>query len=290
MIKENFAKLLEPYQLLIEKKIRENISSLGQKTVLRDACEYALLTGGKRFRPSLVFIIAKELGRGYEVTPAALAVEFFHTASLVADDLPCMDNDDERRNKPTVHKVFGESTALLTTYALIAAGYEAISKNACLLKKEDPTSDHVCQLALENAARNTGFFGATGGQYFDINPQDLSANSIKQMIQWKTVSLFEIAFVFGWLFGGGNIESLEKVKKCAAHFGLAFQIADDFDDVHQDSKCDRKGNMIAALGNSAAKKMFHEELKNYHRSLSSLNLAGDLKAIGNLLESFLKKY
>lgn len=283
MSKENFAKLLEPYQILTEVKIKESIENFGQKSPLRDACEYALLSGGKRFRPALVFMIAKELGHKNEVAPAALAVEYFHTASLIADDLPCMDNDDLRRNKPTVHKVYGESIALLSTYALIAAGYEAISKNSALINRPQ-----VCQLALENAARNTGFFGATGGQQLDIHPDDLSLKSIKQMIEWKTVSLFEIAFFFGWLFGGGETTRLPLVKKAASHFGLFFQIADDFDDVNQDAQCDRKGNMIAALGEKAARKMFHEELENYQTALSSLNISGDLKTIGNYFKYLVK--
>jgi geranylgeranyl diphosphate synthase type II len=285
MNKKDFATLLEPYQLLTEKKIRENIKNFGEKSPLRDACEYSLTTGGKRFRPALVFMIAKELGFNYEVTPAALGVEFFHTASLVADDLPCMDNDDLRRNRPAVHKVYGESTALLVTYALIAAGYEAISRNTIHLRGQNPQADAICQLALENAAHNTGFFGATGGQYFDINPKDLTQKSIRQMIHWKTVSLFEIAFVFGWLFGGGNPAKLDAVKKCASHFGLAFQIADDFDDILQDKKSDRKGNMVLALGKSEARTMFLEELDSYQKLLLDLNLGGDLKSIGEFLQN-----
>lgn len=79
-------------------------------------------------------LIAKALNPSAEVSQAALAVEFFHTASLVADDLPCMDDDDERRNKPSVHKVYDEATALLVSYALISAGYEFLAKNAETLK------------------------------------------------------------------------------------------------------------------------------------------------------------
>src|ERR1700722_633886 len=104
--------ILKPYQQQIEQKLQESIEQLGAKSKLRDACEYALLNGGKRFRPILVIMIANALGKKFDVTSAALAVEFFHTASLIADDLPCMDDDDERRSKPTLHKVYGEGTAL----------------------------------------------------------------------------------------------------------------------------------------------------------------------------------
>src|SRR5689334_6324109 len=105
--KAELAELLQYYQQRVEEKIREQLPSLGGSGELRAACEYALLNGGKRFRPALVYMVANALGKGQDISAAALAIEYFHTASLVADDLPCMDNDDERRNRPSVHKVYG---------------------------------------------------------------------------------------------------------------------------------------------------------------------------------------
>ncbi len=102
-IKNSFNALLEPYKQQIEQLIRADFHQFGPSTILREACEYGLLTEGKRFRPALVLMIAQALGHQIDVSQAALSVEYFHTASLIADDLPCMDNDDERRNKPTVH-------------------------------------------------------------------------------------------------------------------------------------------------------------------------------------------
>src|SRR5689334_6318506 len=107
----------------IEQEIARSILCFGEKTKLRDACEYAITNGGKRFRPLIVLLIAEALGNGLNVYEAALSVEFFHTSSLIADDLPCMDNDDERRDKPSTHKVYGESIALLASYALITAAF-----------------------------------------------------------------------------------------------------------------------------------------------------------------------
>src|SRR5262245_60593822 len=91
------------YRDKIEQEIAKSILVLGEKTKLRDACEYALKGGGKRFRPLLVMLIAEALGNNLNVLEAALSVEFFHTASLIVDDLPCMDNEEERRNQPTLH-------------------------------------------------------------------------------------------------------------------------------------------------------------------------------------------
>jgi len=273
---EEIAKVLYPYKNCIEHEIKANISSFGSKTKLRDACEYALMNGGKRFRPALVLIVAEALGHNVDVKNAALAVEFFHTASLIADDLPCMDNDDERRNQPSAHKAYGETTALLASYALIAAGYECLAKNAAIIKKASLPfsikSDYLCVLALENATYNTGLCGATGGQFLDIFPPELSINTLRDIIHKKTVSLFEISFVFGWLFGGGEVALLNKVKEAASHFGMAFQIADDLEDLAQDAKNGRKVNMAAVCGEKAAVDMFHEEIRQLKHTLKELHL------------------
>ena len=226
-------------QKQIDSAIIENLDLIGPKSSIRDACEYALTSGGKRIRPAIVLMISKSLGFGIDVTYAALATEFFHTASLVADDLPSMDDDDERRNKPSTHKVFGEATALLTSYALISAGYMALAKNTEIirgLESHFKGQDLICSTVLENAAYNTGLHGATGGQFLDLIPPNLSLPTIKEIIHKKTISLFEISFVSGWLFGGGDLKKLSTVKQAASHFGMAFQIADDLNDRIQDKQ------------------------------------------------------
>ena len=258
----------------IEEEINKKIEELGEKTLFRDACEYAMTNGGKRFRPALVLLIAEELGKGYDVSQAALAVEFFHTASLVVDDLPCLDDDDERREKPSLHKKYGEALALLVSYALIAAGYECIAKNVKKRKEskceEAIISDTLGILALENATKNTGILGATGGQFLDVFTSDFSMESIRDIFFKKTGSLFEIAFVFGWLFGGGEFEKLETVKKAAYHFGMAFQIADDFGDVEKDKQSGKKANIVNLFGKEKAKEQLQEEKKEYCFCLKTL--------------------
>lgn len=272
----SFATILSPYKQLIEQKLRENIEKIGPKDLLRDACEYALLNGGKRFRPALVFMIAKAIGKGADVTQAAMGVEFFHTASLIADDLPCMDNDDERRNQPTTHRVYGESVALLATYALISAGYACLAKNARVVKESTlpfaKEGDALCFLALENVAYNTGLCGATGGQYLDLVPPNLSLELIQEIIHKKTITLFEISFVLGWLFGGGDVNQLDIVKKSAFHFGMAFQIADDIDDMAQDLAHEHAMNVANLFGKEQAKQMFHEEINQFKQALEHLKL------------------
>lgn len=284
----SFASLLLPFQQSFEKKISTCVAEMGPKTNLRDACEYALVNGGKRFRPALVLMIAKALGNQIDASQAAMAIELFHTASLIADDLPCMDDDDQRRQKPSTHKVFGEATALLATYALIAEGYRCIAKNCEAIKKRGSAfsahAGEIALLAIENATFQTGIQGATGGQFLDIYPPDLSLSTMKQIIHQKTVSLFEISFVFGWLFGGGDVNRLDVVKKSAAHFGLAFQIADDLDDMEQDIANKKFVNLANAFGKDKAIELFYEEIKLFEETLDVLKLHSEEL---NALKSFL---
>ena len=260
----------------IEQEIAKSILSLGEKTKLRDACEYALTTGGKRFRPLIVILIAEALGNGLNVYESALAVEFFHTASLIADDLPCMDNDDERREKPSLHKVYGESIALLSSYALITAAFQKIHSNS-LVMQEAPSpfchfSDRACALALESATHCAGILGATGGQFLDLFPPNQNLETVKQVIYKKTVTLFEVSFVLGWVFGGGDISKLEKLKKAAYHFGLAFQIADDLGDLFQDEKKQREISIARLIGKERGFLLFEEEMRYFRKELQELNI------------------
>ncbi len=260
----------------IEKELAKSISSFGKKTKLREACEYALTNGGKRFRPLIVLLVAEALGNGLDASFAALSVEFFHTASLIVDDLPCMDDEENRRGKPTLHKVYGETTAVLASYALITAGFEKIQQSAEILKQaESPfglQADLAGMIALECAARCSGILGATGGQFLDLFPPDNSLETIIEVIEKKTVTLFETSFVFGWIFGGGDLEKIQPVKKLGHHFGLAFQIADDIDDLKEDEKKQKPINMARILGKERALTAFHEEMKHYFMILKELNI------------------
>lgn len=258
-----------------EESLSSFIEKMGKKTVLRDACEYALESGGKRLRPLLVLMIADALGRNCNVMPSAIGVECFHTASLIADDLPCMDNDDSRRGKPSLHKVFGESTALLTSYTLIASGYGSIYENAHLMHQNErfrDSSDQRAVLCLEGATRCAGLRGATQGQFLDLSPPDRTLSTVLDVIVKKTATLFEIAFLFGFLFGGGDLSLVPSLQKCAGHLGIAFQIADDLEDAEQDSFHEKSLNIRHVLGQDGAFSLFLQETELFKESLIRLNL------------------
>ncbi len=268
--------ILENYRLNIDELILKSIPQLGDKSKLRDACEYALLNGGKRFRPALVLMVANSLKTTLDLSSAALAIEYFHTASLIADDLPCMDNDDERRNQPSLHIAFNESTALMASYALISAGYALLAKNAKLLAESSLdyalNAYKICTLAVENVSYNTGLFGASGGQFLDLEPPNLSIETLYEIAKKKTASLFEISFVLGWLYGGGDLEKIHLVKKTAYHYGMAFQIADDIQDMQQDLLRGCAINIALAIGEERAKELVPHEMESYAKLLKELHL------------------
>jgi geranylgeranyl diphosphate synthase, type II len=284
----SLASLIRPYQEQIEQALSCQTSVWGTSKELKEACLYSLSCGGKRFRPILVLMMAKALSGVYNVEKAALAVEYFHTASLIADDLPCMDDDRERRGKPSTHVVFGEAAALLASYALIAAGYRLIADNGKEMGHKNGAE--ICILAILNAAENTGVLGATGGQCLDLFPPDFELSTYMETVLKKTVSLFEISFVLGWLFGGGDPGLLPLVKKAAYHFGMAFQIADDIDDYEEDAVGKRAMNAVSLLGKGEAEKMFHEEIGSYLQGLVELNIDdSELKVLAEYLNQNLKK-
>lgn len=260
--------LLDRYKARIEQKIESY--SFGKVSLLSEACFYALKNGGKRFRPSIVYIIAEELG-DLCVDRAALSVEFFHTASLIADDLPCMDNDAMRRGKPSLHAVYGQQTALLATYALIAAGYDC-------LRMGPQTA-----LAIEQASKNTGILGATGGQFLDLMPMQVTEERLLEVLYLKTGALFELSFVLGWIFGGGDVGLLDPLKKAAYHFGLAFQIADDLDDWEQDRG--KPYNFAHFAGKKRAKERVKLELEKTRYILNELRIPS-LYKLTDLLSDF----
>jgi geranylgeranyl diphosphate synthase, type II len=264
------------YKEQVEVEIAKSIPLLGEKTVLRDACEYALTNGGKRVRPLIVLMVAEALGKGANAYDAALSVEFFHTASLIADDLPCMDNDDLRRGKPSLHKVYGETIALLASYALIVAGFERIhlsATKACDAGFFSPEeSDRLCRIALENATRTAGLSGATGGQFLDLYPPALTLESIREIIRKKTGTLFEAAFGAGWIFGGGDLDLMEDVKEMAQHLGMAFQVADDLGDIFQDEENECVINVAHFVGKEKAFAIFEEEMSLFEEGLKNLGI------------------
>ena len=266
--------ILTPYKMRFEENMQKAFSTFGPQNKVREAMEYALKGDGKRFRPALVYMIADALGNSIDVTPSCLAVEYFHTGSLIADDLPSMDNDDYRRGIPTTHKVFGEATALLASYALIASGFEEIAKNADHLKGTsfEARADAVARLAVLEAAKQMGNSGLLGGQCLDLYPENLDRTGVLKIMQMKTVTLFDLPLTLGWLFGGGDMSKIDTVHQLALHFGLAFQIIDDLDDRQKDLEAKRAVNYANLFGTPEAVQVVQEQIARVFDCMESLGI------------------
>ena len=286
MRKTHHPSSLETLKGEFETHLQATLLNHTEESELRASFSYALMNGGKRIRPLITMIIAKALGNHLSVLEASLSVEYFHTASLIADDLPCMDNDEMRRCKPALHKEFGETVAILTSYALISAGYEKILHASRVLEKAkapfNERKDLCCVAALREATHAAGISGAVGGQFQDLFPQSFTEEAIEDLIYKKTVTLFEIAFAFGWIFGGGELSQLHKVRALATHFGMAFQIWDDLKDMKEDWKV--ANNMASLIGEEKAKERVGRELELFKMKASELGvLSTELKDLLQLL-------
>ncbi len=221
---------LSQYAGMTERALDELLpeSAVPQKRVL-EAARYSLLGGGKRLRPALLLEFYRLCGgRTEEVLPFAGALEMIHTYSLIHDDLPCMDNDDLRRGRPTCHKAFGEWTAVLAGDALLNRAYEVMSDAAARFARP---RDAV--RAMAHIARCAGIYGMIGGQTMDLQMEEgtLGAEHLPRMVELKTGALLSAACVGGCLLAGAPQEQCAAAEQYARSVGLAFQIRDDILDV-----------------------------------------------------------
>ena len=194
---------------------------------LFDAMEYSLLAGGKRLRPIFVLDFCRMCGGDWrKAAPFAAAMEMIHTYSLIHDDLPCMDNDDFRRGRPTNHKVYGETMAILAGDGLLTDAFMLASS----AQLPDPAQ---MGLAIGVLAQNAGSLGMVGGQVLDIQSEtrELSEQEVIDIQSRKTGGLINAACVLGVIAGGGDEKKIEAAATFAGALGMAFQIRDDMLDV-----------------------------------------------------------
>lgn len=224
----------ERYLTMVEQALEEAVPAPKEESLDRtvwEAMRYSLLVGGKRIRPVLTLAFAELCGgSAQQALPFACAVEMVHTYSLIHDDLPCMDDDDLRRGKPTNHKVFGEAMALLAGDGLLTRAFEQA------LAFSGPSSDAVRGASV--LARCAGASGMVGGQCVDLSAQgkEVDISLLQQMDQGKTVALISAACQMGCIAAGAGDGQLEAARRYAEGLGMAFQIRDDILDVEGDAK------------------------------------------------------
>lgn len=197
----------------------------GQDEVV-EAMRYSISNGGKRLRPVLCLEFAKACGADrYDALDFACAVEFVHTYSLIHDDLPCMDDDDMRRGKPSCHKQFGEAVALLAGDALLTQAFQILSGSSL----DDSKIASACALL----AQNSGVSGMVGGQVIDLKYESQTPD-MKQILavhRLKTGALIAAACLLGCIAAGADENKIAAASAYAYNLGVAFQIKDDILDV-----------------------------------------------------------
>ena len=213
---------------------------------LFEAMRYSLLAGGKRLRPIFVLDFCRMCGGNWKAAlPFAAAVEMIHTYSLIHDDLPCMDNDDFRRGKPTNHKVYGEAMAVLAGDALLTAAFKQLAMAEYLADTRIK--------AVEVLSDCAGELGMVGGQVLDIQSEQrqCTQQEVVDIQSRKTGALIKAACLLGVLAGQGSGDQIKAAAAFAEHLGLAFQIRDDMLDVIGNAK-----ELGKATGMDAGKNTF----------------------------------
>lgn len=196
-----------------------------------DAARYSLTLGGKRIRPIIMLEFAKLCGGNENlVLPFAVALEMIHTYSLIHDDLPCMDDDDLRRGKPSCHIKFGEDTALL-------AGDTLLTESFGVAMKSDTDAENKLR-ALDVLRERAGANGMIGGQVMDLafEKENPDAKRLENMYSKKTGALLSAAAEIGCILAGANENTISIAREYALKLGLAFQIIDDILDIIGDEE------------------------------------------------------
>ncbi|QRG87390.1 polyprenyl synthetase family protein [Bulleidia sp. zg-1006] len=265
-----------------ENYLKESLT-LYEDSRLKEAMEYALLAGGKRIRPQLIFHTLKAFNRKEELGYAyACALEYIHTYSLIHDDLPAMDNDVLRRGKASVHVVYGEDIAILAGDALLTEAFFQLTRNSL--------SDKQNLKALEILSTHAGANGMVLGQVMDMRPEQLNNRvNIETMLEKKTGRLLEVALELGAI-AANQFENLKIFQEAGKWIGLAFQIQDDLFDIEKTAEELGKSNsdeendkqtLLKLIGPASAKEL---EKTYYYRGIECL------KSIPNLNSSILMEY
>lgn len=206
----------------------------GRPECLHESMAYSVNAGGKRLRPALVLWTAELLGGNKEqVMPVACALELIHTYSLIHDDLPCMDDDDLRRGKPTNHVIYGEALALLAGDGLLTHAFTVMARTI-----EKGVNPAQLIRVIQEVSEAAGSLGMVGGQVVDMESEgkEIDLETLQFIHANKTGALFRASIRSGAILSGATEEDLERLTEFAEYLGLTFQITDDILDVVGDEE------------------------------------------------------
>lgn len=239
---------LRHMRALVDARLHQVLPDCDGTHRVRAAMRYAVLSPGKRLRPILALLSASHLGCGPAAAlPGACALELVHSASLVFDDLPCMDDADTRRGQPSVHVRFGEDVAVLAGIALLNEAY-------ALIGRAEELSDTTRVAMLNLLARTVGPAGLVGGQDKDLlGVGALSPSAASELHHEKTGVLFVAAVEMGALAAGADTCATAALRLFAAELGLAFQALDDLEDGEELLRGKPTANLIALMGSDGVR-------------------------------------
>ena len=260
-----------PHREALLERLRTCFST--EESELHRACLYPIETGGKRIRPLFLFAGLEALGHTVEedAYTAAAAVELIHTYSLVHDDLPCMDDDDFRRGKPTVHKEYNEGIAVLVGDALLTKAFEILAS----VKRV-----HVPAL-IQLLGKAAGSVGMIGGQSLDIGfegPVE-SLERLTLLHRRKTGALIEVSLAMAAVLGAASPVETEALRTFGQHIGLAFQLADDILDAEEDAEEDGPPSFVKLLGESKTTTAANQSMALALEALTTLENPVALRAL-----------
>lgn len=255
--------------------------------VVSQAMRYSVENGGKRIRPALLLEFCRVCGGDYKkAVPFACALEMIHTYSLIHDDLPCMDNDDFRRGKPSCHIAFGEEYALLAGDALLTLAFETAMKSNL--------SAEITVKAAKELAKAAGVLGMVGGQVLDLQNEGkkVGVSDLQKTDELKTGELIRAACVLGCVCAGADDKKIAAAEKYAHDIGIAFQIVDDILDVTSDEETlgkpigsdeeNQKSTYVSLLGIEKSRKTAEELTLNAQKALDAFD--GDVSSLKDFAE------
>lgn len=271
-----------------QQMVEDRLSDFFQKEGLEEAMRYSLLAGGKRIRPVLTMKFCQAAGGTMEeALDFGCGLEMLHTYSLIHDDLPCMDNDDLRRGKPTCHKMFGECIATLAGDALQSAAFRTVLSVPGPWE-EDPTAPGKAALVLAEAA---GELGMCDGQYWDTigDGKPHTVEELTAIHNNKTGALLRAACMMGVLASAGHrkVEErcLEAAREYATELGMAFQIQDDILDAVSTTEAlgkpvgsdeaNSKTTFVTLFGVEGCKELVDQHTKKAKEALEKATWLGD---------------
>lgn len=235
MTHSDWHKEFEQYQQRVNTGLEQQLQQLPALAPrLKDAMAYALLNGGKRVRPALVYACGQMLELRPDALDApAMALECIHTYSLIHDDLPAMDNDELRRGKPTCHVAYDEASAILAGDALQAMAFEILAG----MPLQQGTTDYRADI-ISILAKASGYRGMCGGQALDLAATDkvVSIDELEALHRSKTGALLEAALLMPAAMAGLERDQVSRLAEYASAIGLAFQVQDDILDITGDTQ------------------------------------------------------